>query len=65
MSDNQTTEVMNHFVMRTSPFGGEFWGTCRLCGQENLPAEAALEECPNPRGLGVAEALLEVLDNHG
>jgi hypothetical protein len=52
-----------HAVERTSPKGpGQtFIGTCRLCGTPNLTASAALEECPNQRGLTQDEALIEAI----
>lgn len=53
---------MNHHIERTSRKGEVFLGTCRLCGQRDLPASAAKEECPNARGLTEAEALSEVVD---
>jgi hypothetical protein len=53
-----------HAIERTSPKGpgSKFTGTCRLCGTPNLPASAALEECPNQRGLTQDEALIEAID---
>lgn len=52
-----------HAIERTSPKGPgqKFIGTCRLCGTPNLPASAALEECPNQRGLTQDEALIEAI----
>jgi hypothetical protein len=52
-----------HMIERTSPKGpGEkFVGTCRLCGTPNLPASAALQECPNQRDLTQDEALIEAI----
>lgn len=52
---------MNHALERTSPKGGKFIGTCRLCGQRNLPGSAIFEECPNQRGVTQDEALVEVI----
>lgn len=52
-----------HAIMRTSPKGEAFVGTCRLCGQDNLKMEDARKECSNVRGLTQEEALLEVIDN--
>jgi hypothetical protein len=51
-----------HAIERTSPMGGPFIGTCRLCGTPNLRMGDALKECPNQRGLSADEALLELLD---
>lgn len=53
-----------HALERTSPkgFGMKFIGTCRLCGTPNLSASAALEECPNQRGLTQDEALIEAIE---
>lgn len=54
-----------HAIERTSPKGQPFIGTCRLCGTPNLPAKAALDECPNQRGLTAEEALIETIDPLG
>lgn len=53
-----------HAIERTSPKGPgqKFIGTCRLCGTPNLPASAALQECPNQRGLTADEALIEAIE---
>lgn len=53
-----------HVVERTSPKGpGQpFIGTCRLCGAAGLTLAAALQRCPNPRGLTQDEALIEAID---
>lgn len=48
-----------HAIERTSPKGGPFLGTCRLCGTPNLRAEQALEECPNQRDLSADQAVIE------
>jgi hypothetical protein len=54
---------MKHAVHRTSPKGpGQpFIGTCANCGTPNLPASAALEDCPNVRGVTQDEALIEAI----
>lgn len=41
---------MTHGLARTSPKGGPFLGRCVYCGQENLPAKAALEPCAKAPG---------------
>ncbi|SEK36480.1 hypothetical protein SAMN04515666_101332 [Bosea lupini] len=51
-----------HAIERTSPKGGPFIGTCRLCGTPGLSAADALQPCPNQRGLTADEALLEAID---
>lgn len=51
-----------HSLERTSPYGGPFYGTCRLCGQKNLPMMAVSEKCSNPRQLSEDEDLLEAID---
>jgi hypothetical protein len=43
MSDQQQN---THGLERTSPKGGLFIGRCIYCGQEGLPASAALQPCP-------------------
>lgn len=57
--------MIHHAIERTSPKGRgwEFVGTCRLCGTPNLPARAALLECPNPRGLTAEESIVEAIDD--
>lgn len=57
--------MIYHAIERTSPKGpgSKFIGTCRLCGTPNLPADAALLECPNQRGLTADEALIETIDS--
>lgn len=51
--------MRHHALERTSPKGGPFIGTCRLCGTPNLPGEAIWQECPNQRGLTNEEAIVE------
>lgn len=50
-----------HSLRRTNPKGQKFLGTCVLCGEENLPMEAALRPCPNQRGLTQDDALIEAV----
>ena len=54
-------ESRTHALIRTSPSGALFLGTCIQCGMKDLPMRAALEPCPNPRGLTSGAALLEVM----
>ncbi len=52
-----------HAIERTSPKGGPFIGTCRLCGTPNLSTRDGFDKtCPNQRGLTAEEALLETID---
>lgn len=39
-----------HTLLRTNPKGKgiDFIGRCVVCGEENLPAEAAAQQCPIP-----------------
>lgn len=53
---------MKHHIERTSPKGGPFLGTCRLCRKENLKMMAVNEDCENVRGLTPEAALLESID---
>jgi hypothetical protein len=53
--------TVTHALERTSPKGGPFLGTCCLCGATNLPMRAALEPCPNPRGVTSDEALMQAI----
>ena len=57
-------EAATHALRRTSPTGKgqRFVGTCILCGTPNLPSSAALEPCPNQRGLTSDEALIECIE---
>jgi hypothetical protein len=47
-----------HALMRTSPKGGPFVGTCMKCGTENIPLSAARQECQNPINLTADETLI-------
>lgn len=40
-----------HCIERTSPKGGQFIGTCSLCGQRRLTIADITRTCPNPSGL--------------
>jgi hypothetical protein len=51
----------SHAIERTSPKGGPFVGTCRLCGTPNLTFASMVEECPNQRGLTQDQALIETI----
>lgn len=55
-------EARTHALVRTSPYGKLFLGTCIQCGAKNLPMGAALEPCPNQRGMSQDEALMEVME---
>jgi hypothetical protein len=50
-----------HALVRTSPKGGPFRGTCIQCEATDLPAEAAMQPCPNPGGRTQTQSLLTVL----
>lgn len=51
-----------HALIRTSPKGEKFIGTCIQCGTPNLSMNSVKEECPNQRGISCDEALLEVIE---
>jgi hypothetical protein len=53
---------MTHSIERTSPIGGDFLGTCILCGATNLRMTDALKECPNPDKIKPIDALLMAID---
>lgn len=57
----QERAARTHALVRTSPKGTLFIGTCTQCGTKDLPMRAALEPCPNQRALTRDGALLEVL----
>lgn len=48
---------MRHHLVRSSPKGGPFLGTCVCCGIGRLAAAQAQLECPNPAGLVESEAM--------
>lgn len=50
-----------HSLIRTSPKGGPFLGTCTGCGADNLPMKAATEDCPGNPAITPEEALLTAL----
>jgi len=50
-----------HAVLRTSPKGTPFVGTCSLCGVTGLTIATAQGYCENPRRLSSDEALTEIL----
>lgn len=50
-----------HSLMRTSPLGEAFVGTCVLCHTENLTPASMNEVCPNPNGVSETEALLDAI----
>jgi hypothetical protein len=51
-----------HALIRTSPKGGPFIGTCTKCGIRDLPLSRAGEECVNPAGLTSGESLIATLN---
>jgi hypothetical protein len=50
-----------HSIVRTSPKGGPFLGTCTQCGADNLTMSDALRACPNPAGRTKTQSLLDVI----
>ncbi len=60
--DVMAAEATTHAIERTSPKGGPFIGTCRLCGTPNLRMGDALKPCPNQRGLTADQALIECIE---
>ena len=50
-----------HSIIRTSPKGGRFVGTCDLCGAKGLTLADMGKECPNWGGVTEDQALLSVL----
>lgn len=51
-----------HSLRRTSPMGGPFVGRCVLCGATGLSMGAALDTCPNPRGVSSDDALIDAIE---
>lgn len=60
LGDHEAPAV-THAIIRTSPKGKMFLGTCTLCGTPSLTMRAAWEPCPNQRGLSNVEALLDIV----
>jgi hypothetical protein len=52
---------MTHAIERTSPKSEPFVGYCTLCGKVGQPMAAALQPCPNPRGVTQDEAVLDAI----
>ena len=52
---------MKHAIERTSPKGGPFIGTCRLCGLKGLTIGNSQDDCENVRALTEDQALIEAL----
>lgn len=50
-----------HCLVRTSPIGQKFLGTCTRCGKTDLPM-GDMSPCENVRGVTQEGALLEVLN---
>lgn len=51
----------SHLLLRTSPKGHSFIGTCSLCGKENLTLSDLNDECENVRDLSREQALREAI----
>lgn len=58
---NRPEPSRSHSLERTSPKGGPFVGTCRLCGKAGLTISDMSQECENQRGLSQDEALVEAI----
>ena len=50
-----------HCLERTSPKGGPFIGTCRMCGKPGLTSAQANEWCANPNSTTEADALIKAI----
>lgn len=59
--DDEATASTLHSLVRTSPLGEAFVGTCALCRTENLTLASMNEVCPNPSGVSETEALLDAI----
>lgn len=53
--------AQTHALVRTSPKGTPFLGTCMNCGRKDMPMRATFEECDNPRGATQEQNLLDAL----
>ena len=58
-------QMTGHAIVRTSPKGTPFVGTCTKCGLTGLTPRNMHDECPNVRGVSEDDALMEVLDPKG
>lgn len=52
---------MKHSLERTNRKGIPGVFVCVLCGKPDLPAEAALEDCENVRGLTQEQAVVDAI----
>lgn len=57
-----TQPAKGHSLVRTSPMGEKFIGTCPQCGMKGLTFADLGDECPNQRGVSCEDVLLEVLE---
>lgn len=58
---NRPSPSRQHSLERTSPKGGPFVGTCRLCGKAGLTFDDMRKECENQRNLSSDEAVIEAI----
>lgn len=56
-------QAETHAIIRTSPTGQPFVGTCSLCGQTGLRMRDMEQPCFNMRGLSDDEAVIETIEN--
>lgn len=51
-----------HAIIRTSPKGEKFIGTCMKCGEKNLTIADMVKHCANVSGMSDEEALIRALE---
>lgn len=54
-----------HTLIRTSPIGDAFVGTCTKCGLDKLSFKDMNNPCENSRGVSQGASLLEAIDPKG
>jgi hypothetical protein len=51
-----------HALVRTSPKGSPFLGTCTQCGKTGLPSRAVGQACINPANLSESDAVVLAIE---
>lgn len=59
MTEEETPDV--HALLRTSPKGGPFIGTCMKCGKQGLSSSQMWEACANPGGMTNDQTLIDAI----
>ena len=55
--------IERHALMRTSPKGDSFFGTCTKCGKKNVSTHDQMRQvCPNPDNKTQDQSLMEAIN---